>query len=671
MDSMNRIAQYEKIAVQKEVMPAASAQNVGKVYQYVGETTGSLTKGMFYEVVSTGSWYSYQVINMGEGASAISQLTDVELTNIQDGEILKYDSASSKFINATDAGGVSTLVDLTDTTITTPTDGQVLKYNSTSSKWINAEDSEGQIIQVATMPANPEQDRIVQYIGTTNANYTNGYFYKAGQLIYDETVSTLPVADHLAQYNGKTIYVEDEQKTYAVSTTTATYPCLWDDETPGIVTLGWVMDLVPGATIFEVDISTSPNTPLDIPIGTVDSIGTLIGDTQRYNCTLRGESREMYAKSPSRRPTGTKYVATENSIYGWVRVDVQPEGTDTDALADLTDTNITSPTDGQVLTYNGSEHKWKNVNASSGGTPTNFSGGLKTYDTTTDDYSAIQWPCPAGFHIPTVAEATILYSVFTALQQTDNDFVMPVLHVTAGGMGYASGGAITWETTEDLEYRWTVDTDGTDTTQAKSLKMTWRYGREVEREYKAQLLNIRPFRNGYLPADSTWTLVAGSLNWAYVAENTTLGLISLHNGTAGVTIANKNVWATVVYDGSTRDATTTGTYFQRGNNYGFTYNEAPASTTSTQVDTSSYSDSTYSSSICYVGDQQDWSTANNANLWWATTGVVPWTVTAKNVVCAVSWLPPLPALETWDMYTYTLQADHSTGEWVISWVQTN
>lgn len=47
MDSMNRIAQYEKIAVQKEVMPAASAQNVGKVYQYVGETTAAWPKVCF------------------------------------------------------------------------------------------------------------------------------------------------------------------------------------------------------------------------------------------------------------------------------------------------------------------------------------------------------------------------------------------------------------------------------------------------------------------------------------------------------------------------------------------------------------------------------------------------------------------------------------------------
>ena len=37
MDSINRIAQYEKIAVQKEVMPAASAQKAEKVYMITGE----------------------------------------------------------------------------------------------------------------------------------------------------------------------------------------------------------------------------------------------------------------------------------------------------------------------------------------------------------------------------------------------------------------------------------------------------------------------------------------------------------------------------------------------------------------------------------------------------------------------------------------------------------
>ena len=59
-------------------------------------------------------------------------------------------------------------------------------------------------------------------------------------------------------------------------------------------------------------------------------------------------------------------------------------------MNDLTDTNITTPTNGQVLSYNSTSQKWENANASSGGATTNFSGGLKSYNTTTDDYSAIQ-----------------------------------------------------------------------------------------------------------------------------------------------------------------------------------------------------------------------------------------------------------------------------------------
>lgn len=40
--------------------------------------------------------------------------------------------------------------------------------------------SGGQTIQVATLPAPSadQLDKIYQYIGTTNANYVNGYFYK-------------------------------------------------------------------------------------------------------------------------------------------------------------------------------------------------------------------------------------------------------------------------------------------------------------------------------------------------------------------------------------------------------------------------------------------------------------------------------------------------------------
>ena len=43
----------------------------------------------------------------GGGASALSDLTDVDLTNIADGQILKWDATNSKWVNANESGGGS------------------------------------------------------------------------------------------------------------------------------------------------------------------------------------------------------------------------------------------------------------------------------------------------------------------------------------------------------------------------------------------------------------------------------------------------------------------------------------------------------------------------------------------------------------------------------------
>lgn len=41
----------------------------------------------------------------GGGASALSDLTDVELTNLANNQIIKWDSANSKWVNANESGG--------------------------------------------------------------------------------------------------------------------------------------------------------------------------------------------------------------------------------------------------------------------------------------------------------------------------------------------------------------------------------------------------------------------------------------------------------------------------------------------------------------------------------------------------------------------------------------
>jgi len=82
----------------------------------------------------------YDNMDYGEdqiGARNISELTDVELTNLANGEVLKYNSTSEKWENQTTIGTES-INTLTDTNITTPiTNGSSLIYNTTSGKWEN------------------------------------------------------------------------------------------------------------------------------------------------------------------------------------------------------------------------------------------------------------------------------------------------------------------------------------------------------------------------------------------------------------------------------------------------------------------------------------------------------------------------------------------------------
>ena len=62
--------------------------------------SSKLTDGIIYVITDGGSG----------GGGAISDLTDVELTNLADGEILKYDATAEKWINAVESGGGSEAV---------------------------------------------------------------------------------------------------------------------------------------------------------------------------------------------------------------------------------------------------------------------------------------------------------------------------------------------------------------------------------------------------------------------------------------------------------------------------------------------------------------------------------------------------------------------------------
>ena len=91
-----------------------------------------------------GFWTDQYISALGQGsggsggATTLAALLDTNISNPSNGQVLKYDSSTSKWINATMPSGSTTLAALTDTNISSPTNGQVLTYNSSTCKWVNA-----------------------------------------------------------------------------------------------------------------------------------------------------------------------------------------------------------------------------------------------------------------------------------------------------------------------------------------------------------------------------------------------------------------------------------------------------------------------------------------------------------------------------------------------------
>jgi len=84
------------------------------------------------------------ITNGGEVGS-LGDLTDVDLTDIANGKILKYNSTTSKWECEDDTGSsaVDSLGDLSDVDLTDIANGKVIKYNSTTGKWECEDDSVG------------------------------------------------------------------------------------------------------------------------------------------------------------------------------------------------------------------------------------------------------------------------------------------------------------------------------------------------------------------------------------------------------------------------------------------------------------------------------------------------------------------------------------------------
>jgi hypothetical protein len=158
----------------------------------------------------------------------ISDLSDVTLTSLENGDTLKWDATNNKWVNGQGGGGASALEDLTDTDITTPANGDVLKYDATNDEWVNS----------PITSVNDEEITLAEYNDLPTAQKNNGknYFITDGQnagYIFSVQKAVLAAGATSVQFNipttGEpllTLYTSDPNVQYTsctISSGVATY----------------------------------------------------------------------------------------------------------------------------------------------------------------------------------------------------------------------------------------------------------------------------------------------------------------------------------------------------------------------------------------------------------------------------------------------------------------
>lgn len=117
-DTLENVEDYlsNNPIIQTSVMPIASEDELGNIYQYMGATDANYTQGYFYKCMDDGEepplyfWARINVQPGGGGGGALSDLDDVYITSPTDGQALVYDDENDKWVNGT----ISTDAELTN-----------------------------------------------------------------------------------------------------------------------------------------------------------------------------------------------------------------------------------------------------------------------------------------------------------------------------------------------------------------------------------------------------------------------------------------------------------------------------------------------------------------------------------------------------------------------------
>ncbi len=268
--------------------------------------------------------------------------------NLENHLIITYDDNTTEDAGALPEGGSTTLAGLTDTAITSPTAAQPLTYDATNSKWVNG----GNIVSNGFI-----EDGYGHRLGYSKRSKIDPFpegasaitFYNANGVTISSSsitdgVGSLTATEAQAGYEGFVIELNvTPGKLHVVSFDYQNIDCeYWTNPT---YMLGWTLDNSAKTDYQNIELWSN----------NIERNAT----SQHFEATITPSGNKVYLNfnvcgySDSRSNT---FSLSNLTVYELVEDTGEP-----DALSDLSDTAISSPSDGQILGYNGTSGKWENT----------------------------------------------------------------------------------------------------------------------------------------------------------------------------------------------------------------------------------------------------------------------------------------------------------------------
>lgn len=268
-------------------------------------------------------------------ANSVDNLKNVNITSVQDKQILSYDNNSTKWINTTNS-----VDNLSNVSITSVQDKNILAYDSNDSLWKNIDNSVNNLAGVSV--TTPVSGQVLTYDGS---NWTNQPSASASLAGLTDTTITTPVNGDTLLYNSVSTKWENSNKLTTVDTNLTSHTS--NTSNPHSTTVSNLDDTTittpsdQDTIVYDNNSSkwiNQENSINNLTNVSIDSNTLAVGDALIFD-----DQDSLWKNNAS----FTNHIGNA----------ANPHLT---TVAKLTDTTITTPANNDVLLYDYANSKWIN-----------------------------------------------------------------------------------------------------------------------------------------------------------------------------------------------------------------------------------------------------------------------------------------------------------------------